>query len=263
MANDVRSFSRQVPGTGDYAIDIGSAGGAADYTLTVTIRNEPIAPLPHRDGRFHDQIRFAAETDHGSVSGVVVRGDWDEWSFRADEGQHLQLRLGAVVDNATIRLYAPNGNPLAVDTTSFDGTLPASGLYMIEVGPTAGWATYTLNLLITDTPPPSPPLPPPIAPGDMEPITFAPGTNNASVTGDVLPATTDRYVLRAAAGQVMVAHVDSVTDNVFLSIFAPDRTLLVGHLLRDAVELPIAGDYIIEISTTSSGGPYRLSVWIA
>jgi hypothetical protein len=261
MANDVREFSSQLPANGDYAIDIGSAGGVADYTLTVTIRNEPIAPLPPRDGHFRDQIRFAAGTDHGSVSGVVMRGDWDEWSFRVDEGQHLQLGVGAVVDNATIRLYAPNGNPLAFDTTSFDGTLPASGLYMIEVGPTAGWATYTLNLRITDAPP-SPPPPPPIAPGDIDRIAFAAATNNASVTGDVLPATTNRYVLRASAGQVMVAHVDSVTDNVFLSIFAPDGTPLAEHLLQAAVAVPVEGDYLIEISTTSSGGPYRLSVWV-
>jgi hypothetical protein len=263
IANDVRSFSSQLPGTGDYAIDIGSAGGVANYTLTVTIRDVPIAPLPPRDGHFRDQIQFAPDTHRGSVAGVVVRSDWDEWSFRADRGQQLGLTLSSVIDNATLRLYSPNGDPLAVDTTSFDGQLPANGLYMIEVGPTAGWATYGLNLQITDAPPSPPPPPPPPAPSDAERITFAPGTNNASVTGDVLPATTDRYVLRTSAGQVTVAHVDSVTDNVFLSIFAPDGTALTEHVLRDAVELPIAGDYIIVISTTSSGGPYRLSVWIA
>jgi hypothetical protein len=262
MANDVGSFSRQLPATGDYAIDIGSAGGVADYTLTVTIRNEPIAPLPPRDGHVRDQIRFAAGTDHGSASGVVVRGDWDEWSFRALGGQQLRLTVHAVIDNATIRLYAPAGNPLAFDTTSFDATLPASGLYMIEVGPTAGWATYTLNLQITDAPPPSPPPPPPPAPGEAERITFAPATNNASVTGDVQQATTDRYVLRASAGQVMVAHVESVTDNVFLSILAPDGTPLAEHLLQAAVALSVDGDYLIETSATSSGGPYRLSVWV-
>jgi hypothetical protein len=263
MANDVRSFSRQLPDTGDYAIDIGSAGGVANYTLTVAIRNVPIAPLPPRDGHFRDQIQFAPGTDRGSVAGVVVRSDWDEWTFRAARGQHLRLTLSSVIDNATLRLYTPNGDPLAFDRTSFVGRLPANGLYTIEVGPTAGWATYRLNLRITDAPPQSPPPPPASAPSEAERITFAVGTNNASVTGDVLPATTDRYVLRASAGQVMVAHVDSVADNVFLSIFAPDGTARTEHVLRDAVELPIAGDYIIVVSTTSSGGPYRLSVWIA
>lgn len=261
MANDVRSFSRQLPDTGDYAIDIGSAGGVANYTVTVTIRDVPIAPLPPRDGHLRDQIQFPPDTDRGSVGGVVVRSDWDEWSFRAAQGQHLGLTLSSIIDNATLRLYAPNGDPLAVDRTSFDGRLPANGLYMIEVGPTAGWATYRLNLRITNAPPPPPPPPP--APSDAERITFAPGTNNASVTGDVLPATTNRYVLTASAGQVMVAHVDSVTDNVLLSIFSPDGSALTEHVLRDAVELPISGEYIIVISTTSSGGPYRLSVWIA
>lgn len=259
MANDVRSVSGQLPATGDYAIDVGSTGGIANYVLTVTVRNEPITPQPPRDGHFRDQIQFAAGTDAGSVRGVVVRGDWDEWSFRAFGGQRLRLNVRAVVDNATFSLYAPNGDPLATHTTSFDGTLPASGFYMIEVGPTAGWASYRLRLRITDEPPPPPPPP---APSDAERIQFAPGTNNTSVAGDVRPATTDGYVLRASAGQVMVAHVDSVTDNVFLSILAPDGTALAEHLLQAAVALPVAGDYVIEIETTSSGGPYRLSVWI-
>lgn len=258
LADDVRSFSAQLPATGDYAIDVGSTGGVADYTVTVTVRNEPIAPPPARDGHFRDQIQFAPGTDAGSARGVVGRGDWDEWSFRAFGGQHLRLRVGAVVDNATLRLYAPNGDPLAFDTTSFDGTLPASGVYMIEVGPIAGWASYRLSLRITDVPPPPPPPPAPSA----ERIEFARGASSASVTGHVLPANTDRVVLRAFAGQVMVARVDSVSGNVLLSIFAPDGTTLAAGLLQAAVVLPVDGDYVIEIETTSSGGSYRMTVTI-
>jgi hypothetical protein len=151
MANDVTSFSGTLPATGNYAIDVGSTGGTANYTLTLSITGSPTPPPPppapgDLPGHFQGQIQFAPGASSGSVDGTVERGDWHEWSFRANGGQQSTLTAAG---NATFSLYAPNGDVLAAHTTSFSGTLPATGLYMIEVGPTGGSAAYTLNLAIT------------------------------------------------------------------------------------------------------------------
>ena len=100
---------------------------------------------------FQGNIRFAAGASSGSVewhrperqlARVVVQGDF--------AGQSMTLTVSAAGGNATFSVYEPDGDPLAAHTTSFTGTLPATGFYMIEVGPAGGGsADYTLNLSIT------------------------------------------------------------------------------------------------------------------
>ena len=70
-------------------------------------------------------------------------------------------------------------------------------------------------------------------------------------------------MLRAAAGQTMVVHVAPLVPNITFSIFAPNGTALAGDQSQATVVLPANGDYLIVVETTSSGGPYQISFWIA
>ena len=51
--------------------------------------------------------------------------------------------------------------------------------------------------------------------------------------------------------------------NITFSIFAPDGTALADDQAQATVVLPANGDYLVVVETTSSGGPYQISFWIA
>ena len=75
MADDVTSFRGQLPASGLYAIDVGSTGGLANYTVNVTITGEPAAPPPQPpsgNGLFQGRIQIAASAQAGSERGRRV-----------------------------------------------------------------------------------------------------------------------------------------------------------------------------------------------
>lgn len=250
---------------------------AAAIAVTAGISTTALA---HADSRPHDapapaapptdgtaeRIEFAPGTDNATVSGGVARGERHRYVLWAAEGQYLWAEVSSLEQNAVITIYSPDGTVLPGGETGYfaGGTLPKSGDYVIDVSTLRGNAEYAVFVRVTDGEPGDEPAGEPgdEPTGTTERIRFAPGTNNASVEGAIVRGTTDRYLLWAAAGQTMVAHVDSVTDNVYLSVYAPDGTPLAENLEQATVELPINGDYLVAISTTSSGGPYQLSVWI-
>jgi hypothetical protein len=99
---------------------------------------------------------------------------------------------------------------------------------------------------------------------DQERIEFEPGTDNAIREGEVDSGNSDRWILRAAAGQKMDLSIDSVDDNVAFAVFAPDRTLL-ATVTDDTFwtgTLPASGDYSVEVASLGGGAFYRMKVWI-
>ena len=99
---------------------------------------------------------------------------------------------------------------------------------------------------------------------DEQLIQFEPGTNNAIREGNVDLDNSDRWVLRANAGQVMDLTIDSVDDNTVFAIFAPDRTVLA--VISDDTfwsgTLPATGDYSVEVASLEGAAFYRMKVWI-
>jgi hypothetical protein len=199
------------------------------------------------------RIQFAPGTDNAMVQGTFREGQSDRYVLRAAAGQTMLVQLRPEGTGAALGVFAPDGSELSsqpgVDTSL---RLPATGDYTIVVGGARGDSspTYTLTVRIP-------------ASGSAMRIQFAPGTNTASLHADIAPATTDRYVLRAAVGQTMTVHVAPLVHNVTLSIFAPDGTALAEHLEQTTVELPASGDYLVVVETTSSGGPYQITFWIS
>ncbi len=240
------SITYQLPASGDYTITIGPRRGeATTYSFTVTI------PAPASGGNAQ-RIRFAPGTDSATVQGTFREGQSDRYVLRAAAGQTMLVQLRPEGTGAALGVFAPDGSELpsqpGVDTSI---GLPATGDYTIVVGGARGDSspTYTLTVRI------------PAADSAMR-IQFAPGSNTASLHADIAPATTDRYVLRAADGQTMTVHVAPLVHNITLSIFAPDGTALAEHLEQATVELPANGDYLVAVETTSSGGPYQITFWI-
>lgn len=101
---------------------------------------------------FQHSLKFAAGATSATVDGAVVRGDSDVWSFAASAGQHAEITVTSLEDNAAFAVFvAPattNSDPTAADVKSWRGTLPAAGTTYVQVSGDRGNATYKLTVSI-------------------------------------------------------------------------------------------------------------------
>lgn len=94
------------------------------------------------------RIQFRRGTNSASVQNAVVRGTRDNYLLNARARQTINVSISSVENNAVFDIIAPNGQTIKAETTSFSGSLPATGDYKIVVGGTRGNATYTLQVSI-------------------------------------------------------------------------------------------------------------------
>ena len=112
------------------------------------------------------QIRFARGATSATVENSVIRGDRDIYRIEANAGQTMRVRVTAAEANAAFQIYRPGaryrrgsdgyevtgvtlpGVGETDDATQWSGTLPATGAYLIVVGPTARNATYRMTVSI-------------------------------------------------------------------------------------------------------------------
>lgn len=106
-------------------------------------------------------VHFASGQSAITLDGAVVRGDSDIWSFAANAGQSATITVTSLEDNAAFAIFEPpasvshaddgidvDGTILTADTRSWEGKLPASGEYYVEVSGDRGNATYKLSIAI-------------------------------------------------------------------------------------------------------------------
>jgi hypothetical protein len=112
-------------------------------------------------------IRFDPGASSKDISGAVIRGERSLYSIGARGGQRLSVSIAAAEDNAVFQIYPPGaqaehrdygaeivgakalvGAAEGEDAKTWSGILPATGAYLIVVGPTRGNATYTLKVAI-------------------------------------------------------------------------------------------------------------------
>jgi hypothetical protein len=101
------------------------------------------------------------------VSGGVIRGESDQYSLAAKEGQKMEVVITALEKNAVFTIYQPGyqvgkdadgilevkgatlpGAGGGDDTAYWKGDLPKSGAYLILVRSTRGNAAYKLKVSI-------------------------------------------------------------------------------------------------------------------
>jgi hypothetical protein len=254
------TWSGTLPATGDYAVEVASVDDLAYYQLKVWIDAAVRDPLG-----LVQRMTFAPGTDAGSADGAVVRGSADTWVLGAAAGQTMHVAVVAIEDNATFDVFAPDGLALTAegDRTVWRGQLAQDGDYHVVVQPTFGNATYTLMVRITGgtaSPPTTAAQPP--APATRR-ITFPPGTDNLTVSDQIGPGETQRWLAGAAAGQTMVVLVTSDSGNVWFQISDPNGATLIPGDNPSTLVLPADGDYTIALSNLGSiADTYVLSVTI-
>ena len=146
-------------------------------------------------------------------------------------------------------MFAPDGRELPSQPgVDYSAQLPTTGDYTIVVGGGHGDSspTCTLTVRILRTQRPAHPVRP------RHEHRLAPRRRPA---GDERP-------LRPARSRADDGRARRLVHNITFSIVAPDGTVLAADQERAAVVLPVDGDYLVVVETTSSGGPYQITFWI-
>lgn len=101
-------------------------------------------------GGVKKQILFSRNRTSVIVKGRVVRMDNDVYTVSARENQQMTVSITSIESNASFYVYSSDETSLSgtTDVKHWNGKLPTTGDYIIEVGATRGNATYKLNVSI-------------------------------------------------------------------------------------------------------------------
>lgn len=139
-----------VPTTGNYLIQVfaGNAQPTANFSMSVVV--------PQR-------ISFAPGTDSASVAGSTGQGRIVTYLLKANGGQRMIAKLTLPPDSGGLTIYGlDDGQPLiraqggaptpapgaTMVTVTFDGTLPATQDYVMQVVPGQNPVNYTLQITV-------------------------------------------------------------------------------------------------------------------
>ena len=111
-----------------------------------------MTPAPQYDGA--ERVQFAPGETRQTLRNSVVEGELYAYVLRARAGQEMSVTLASEEDNAIFIVRTPLGETLVgfdEKATSFVGTLPATGDYVVAVRGTVGSvsASYTLDIDIS------------------------------------------------------------------------------------------------------------------
>ena len=239
--------------------------GSGDYRLTLVKTGDPVVVSAGDDG---------GPLTSGVIHlGNIATGDLDLWTFTANSGDALVVRIGEITDTNTftpwLRLYGPNGKLLSSGFGSLAGEVTAtatnSGTFLIVAsdgnGGLFGSGDYRLTLAKT---------------GD--PVIVSAGddggtmTNGVTHLGNIATGDLDLWTFNAKPGEALVVRMGEITDtNTFtpwVRLYSPTGTLLSSILGAVAAEaLATAGSsgtYLVVVgdgnSALSGSGDYRLTL---
>ena len=209
-------------------------------------------------------------------SGQIRQGSYLAYQFSAKAGQQLNYRTE---DNLCIWVYAPDRQLIK---TKY---LPQTGQYTIVLTALKGATTFDLKMSLgshgatgtqplqplppfanspttSPTPTPTPTPTPSISPqanNATERVKFDPGATGTTVTGMIKPTEKRQYKLECAAGQKM--SVDVKEGTVDINILDPNGKN-IGTIKNSKTwqgELPISGDYSIEVSGSKEAN-FKLNI---
>lgn len=195
------------------------------------------------------RISFATGATAAVTNDSAKAGAVKGYRLRALAGQILMATLTSKPSNARLSIFAADGRPLQVTTTSDKSYLlahlPTNQDYTVVVTAGSQKINYTLEIMIPSR------------------ISFASGAYSDSVDGKVSNHLPVSYILRAAKGQTMTVKATS-PDDVSLTIYG----LTDGHTLTRASgsewsgKLPATQDYIVQVVPGVNSTTFTLKVTI-
>jgi len=242
-ADDRAYWRGELPATQEYVLDAVAVGGATSYQLSVTI---------------FARVQFEPGATSVTVTGSIEQSGTRHYAVQASVGQWMEVRIGSPQNDVLLTIWGEDGIPIKryVDgQAEWRGEVYASQNYYIEAVSVGGSTDYTLTVTIS--------------PLGVEPkrIEFGPGRTWAVEQGQLESGATDRYVLRAPAGQGLYVSLASPNRDVSLGVRGADGQLLVhpetGTDFAAVTTLPASQDYVISVVPSGGDTPYTLRVSVA
>jgi hypothetical protein len=223
------------------AIQPAETATAIPPTLTVV----PIAtPSPRPD-----LLVFATGATAGVASGSLAAGEIRSFTFSASTNQPLILILNSPKGDLFLGVTDPDGAILldpAKKWSRLQWLLPKTGTYTIQVSGAASPEDYTLTVKIA------------------APVSFASGSDTATLSGKTVNGLIVSYSVFCTAGQTMNASLNVPATTAYLDVFG----IAYGTLLSATTKastwtgvLPSTENYVIEvIPTNGTEVDYKLTV---
>ncbi len=199
-------------------------------TTALTVNATDQAPGPRT-------IEFAPNEVAAAIQGDLQENQTQIYQFRADKGQVTSINLEG--SGVKMNLLRANQSPIdhaARQTRHWTGQLPESESYQIQI---TGAGAYSLDMAIY----PNKKLPPPT----IQQLNFD-RHSTLTITGEVLAAQTQRYVIRAKAGQQLGFNVVQGGELQIRAI-APTGQPIGQSRTKWQGKAPISGDYTIAITS--------------
>lgn len=115
------------------------------FTVQFTANSEAVFA---QDRAIHQMLRFKPGTSHAFLAKRISRGTAHVYHLRARRGQYMTVILDAG-ENTSFTIYSTRSGQVdgADGVHDWDGNLPESGEYLIEIGTDVS-ANYTLTVTI-------------------------------------------------------------------------------------------------------------------
>ncbi len=225
-------------------------------TPTPTPFNTP-TPTPTDEPTTYSQSLSLVPGENTSVESSLKANATVNYTFSGEQGQQLSATLAE--EGVLLTVLGPNQKPIeegARRVTRYQGTLPFSGEYTVQLSPVQGVveSNYKLDLRLENPvePIPSPTLTPlptltPAPTVEVESISFPPGETAVEVSGTTGLQQIKRYLVNLQEGQQLSVAVDQ--GAVTLTIRAPNGQPFedASNLLNWQARVPQTGNYQIDV----------------
>jgi len=228
-------------------------------TPTPTLTPTP-APTANNLPINYSQALNLVPGSSSSVESSIQANTTVNYTFAGEQGQQLTASLAE--EGVLLTVLGPNQAPIeegARRVTRYQGTLPSTGEYTIQLSPVQGIAEsnykLTLNLESPVVPSPTPTLTPTPAPApsvvvpttEEESVRFRNDKTETKVSGQTRPEQIKRYLVSVEKGQQLSVVVTK--GAVTLDIRDPDGQLLqdASRLLTWQGQVQRSGNYQIDV----------------
>jgi serine/threonine-protein kinase len=212
-------------------------------------------PTPTPSPINYSQRLNLATGETTSVEGSLKANATIDYTFRGEQEQQLSAALEE--EGVLLTVLGPNQEPindLAERVTRYQGTLPFTGDYTVQLSPVVGveQSRYKLNLRLENpvepTPSPTPIPTPTVTPSfEVESINFNTGETTTQVSGQTRPQQIKRYLVNAQEGQIVSVAVQQ--GAVTLDIRNSDGELVeaASKVLSWEAQVLGGGEYQIDV----------------
>lgn len=258
--------------TGTFTVTVSDGSSthnqAGNYRLTLIKPGLPSVTSPNDEG--------GALTNGLAVTGSIEQGDLDLWTFKANSGDTMVVRMGELVAGSTLtpslRLYGPDGVLLAQYGASAVAAEVAvratnSGTFSVIAGDASsfftGTGTYRIKLVKTGS----------HITTDLTSDEGGALTNATTQTGNIGIGDLDAWNFTAQADQSIIIRMGELVPNStltpYLRLFGPDGALLGQYgssqvAAEVAVRATNSGTFTVIASDASSfftgSGSYQIKL---